>query len=108
MQELVTNEQFEAALRDNRPLVVDCGAKWCGPCRVAHEELEKLASAYPQVRICSVDIDNEDVSDATDGVTKVPTIRVYHAGEVVREKIGADGLAELIESAAVLARTTDN
>jgi len=40
------------------PLVIDFSAKWCGPCHLVHDELEKAqAKLGDWVRIIEVDVD---------------------------------------------------
>ncbi|UCE12757.1 MAG: TlpA family protein disulfide reductase, partial [Candidatus Heimdallarchaeota archaeon] len=42
------------------PIILDLMATWCGPCKTQIAELKKLDSSYPNVRILSISIDEDD------------------------------------------------
>ena len=43
----VTDATFEeTVLKNERPVVVDFWAVWCGPCKMVAPEMEKLAAKY--------------------------------------------------------------
>ncbi len=42
---MITDETFEReVLESNVPVLIDFGARWCGPCRVLSPKLEDLAT----------------------------------------------------------------
>lgn len=57
--EPVTVEQRIAA--EDRLVVVDCYAEWCGPCKRISPEIDQLESKYEgKIRVIKVNIDEED------------------------------------------------
>lgn len=81
---------FQKAILDQKPVLVDFYADWCGPCRALAPELEKLkAKLGDEVRILKVDVDkNPDVS-AQFGVRSIPTMILFREGEVLWRNTGA-------------------
>jgi thioredoxin 1 len=81
---------FQKAILDQKPVLVDFYADWCGPCRALAPELEKLkASMGDDVRILKVDVDkNPDVS-AQFGVRSIPTMILFREGEILWRNTGA-------------------
>jgi thiol-disulfide isomerase/thioredoxin len=46
---LATRAEFQAAIRDDRPTVVDFMAAWCGKCRQLAPLVSQLAAKHPDL-----------------------------------------------------------
>jgi thioredoxin len=87
----ITERNFEQeVLLSELPVLVEFGAKWCGPCRTVAPELEALARDLAgQAKIVSVDIDEAPLLARELGVQSVPTFVVFSQGRPVTGKVGA-------------------
>lgn len=102
----VTGETFEQeVLRSPLPVVVDFWADWCVPCRMVTPVLEELAVTYAgRLRFVAVDTEAEAELARRYGVLSIPTLYVFHEGELVRALTGArEKLAYAAELDAALA-----
>ena len=56
----VTDNNFQAEVLENdKPVLVDFWAPWCGPCRVIAPSLEEIASENDDLRIVKLNVDAE-------------------------------------------------
>ncbi|GIG34783.1 thioredoxin [Cellulomonas pakistanensis] len=87
----VTAPTFEQeVLRSPLPVVVDFWAAWCVPCRMVTPVLEELAGVYAgRLRFVAVDTEAEQDLTARYNVVSIPTLYVFHSGELVRTLVGA-------------------
>jgi thioredoxin 1 len=83
-------EKFDELIQEERPVLVDFFATWCGPCQRMHPILESLkASLGEQVRIVKVDIDQHPEIADRYGVQSVPTLMIFQRGEQKWSFVGA-------------------
>ena len=72
----------ELVLKNERPVVVDFWAAWCGPCRMVAPELERLAEKYDgSVDVVKVDVDANPALSQAFNVMSIPMIGLFKPGE---------------------------
>ena len=72
---VVTNENFEEVMAAGKPVVIDFGAEWCGPCQALAPIIEELAEEYEgKVVIAKCDVEEADEIAAQYRVRNIPTI----------------------------------
>jgi thioredoxin 1 len=100
--ETLTDDTLPAALAETPgPLVVDFHAEWCGPCRVLGPIVARLAREHPEVRVASVDVDEEPELAARFGVFSIPTVIRFDGGEETLRITGALPYERLLEELGV-------
>ena len=87
----LTDASFEQeVLKSDIPVVIDFWAAWCGPCRLIAPIVDELALEYAgKVKVCKLDVDNNQNTAMKYGIRSIPTIIFMKNGEVVDQLIGA-------------------
>ncbi|MCJ1465042.1 Cytoplasmic thioredoxin isoenzyme 2 [Pseudocyphellaria aurata] len=87
---LNSKDDFKAALADPSPLLIDCFATWCGPCKVIAPHIANLSNEHTSMRFYKLDVDEvPDVAQEL-GVRAMPTFILFKDGEKVGEIVGAN------------------
>ncbi len=83
-------ETFGKIINDDKPVLVDFHAEWCGPCKMMAPELKKFAQNNKEtVRVLKVDIDKNQPTASHYNIQGVPTLILFKNGKVLWRQSGA-------------------
>ena len=88
-------ETFSKILNDEKPVLVDFHAEWCGPCKMMAPELKRFAESHKDVRVLKVDIDKNRVTAEHFNIQGVPTLILFKKGKVLWRQSGAMNAQQL-------------
>ena len=98
MAKVATNANFADMFQDDKLVIVDFWAVWCGPCRmlspIVDEIAEEMADKVTVVK-CNVD-DCEDIAMQY-RIMSIPTLIFFKNGEIVDKTVGAMPKSALVE-----------
>ena len=73
-----------------RPVLLDCWADWCGPCRMVAPLLDQLAAeSAGRYVVAKLDVDANKRTAAALRIQSIPTLFIYKNGQPVERITGA-------------------
>ena len=91
-----TDENFDSLLKENKILLVDFWASWCGPCVQVAPALEEISEEMKDVTIAKHNIDEEPNLPTKFGVRGIPTMILFINGEQKNVQVGATPKSSII------------
>ena len=94
----ITKDNFqEEVLNSTKPVLVDFWAAWCGPCRMVGPILDEIAKEREDIKVCKINVDEEQSLAMEYQVMTIPTLMVVKNGQVVSRVSGARPKAQLLK-----------
>lgn len=98
----VNTAEFDALLAENKTILIDFFATWCGPCKMLAPVLEEVDPEFDDVEFVKVDVDECPELAQRYGVAVIPTLFVIKGGEKAATTKGymdADALRAFVSNA---------
>jgi len=83
-------ETLKKAKEDNKLVVIDFTASWCGPCKKIAPIFAQFSVDFPNVLFLKVDVDELAKSAEEAGVTCMPTFHLIKGGKTLDKLEGAN------------------
>jgi len=85
----LTDETFDSTIQENKPVLVDFWAPWCGPCKMMAPIIEQVASEYAdKATVCKVNTDDHRQAAIQFAINAIPTLILFKSGEMVKKWVG--------------------
>ncbi|HWF88375.1 MAG TPA: thioredoxin [Pyrinomonadaceae bacterium] len=101
----ITDQTFEREVLQagGRPVLVDCWAPWCGPCRMVGPIMDQLAAeSGGRYRIAKLNVDDNQQTSLRFNIGSIPTMLIFKDGKLIDRLIGAQpkqAIAERLQMA---------
>ncbi len=90
------NEEEFSKLLDEKVLILDFYADWCGPCKMLSKVIEEFASNN-DVKILKINVDKHHDFAKKFGIMTIPTLVLFKERRQIKKSIGFISLDELVK-----------
>src|SRR5574344_52343 len=93
----INRNQFEEMVHSGKTVLVEFSAPWCVYCRRLAPALESVAEEYKDTLVfTAVNIDDEPELAEAEAIEVVPTLLIYHSGQVLGSIVAPESRAQLV------------
>ena len=95
---IATNTSFDGLLADEKLVIVDFWATWCGPCRMLSPLLDEVEEEMSdKITVVKVNVDDADEIAMRYRIMSIPTLLFFKNGQVVDKTVGAMPKSTLVD-----------
>ena len=93
----INRNQFEEMVHSGNAVLVEFSAPWCVYCRRLAPALESVAEEYKDTLVfTAINIDDEPELAEAEAIEVVPTLLIYHSGQVLGSIVAPESRAQLV------------
>jgi len=104
----ITDQTFEREVLSARgkPVLVDCWAPWCGPCRIVGPIMDQLAAeSQGNYRIAKLNVDDNQLTASRFQIASIPTMLIFKDGKLIDRLVGAQSKQVIAEHLRLASRS---
>jgi thioredoxin 1 len=101
----LTKENLEETINNNKMVIIDFWAEWCGPCKSFGPTFEKVSEEYPDIVFAKVDTEAQQELGSMFQIRSIPTVMMFKEQIIIFKEAGAlpeSSLKEVLERVTTL------
>ena len=94
---VITKENFEElCLKNEKTVLLDFWASWCGPCMMLSPVVDEIASENNELFVGKINVDEQPELAAAFSIVSIPTLVVIKNGKVAASSVGVRSKADIL------------
>lgn len=84
----VSGEKASEIIKNNKYVVVDFFASWCGPCQMFGPVFDEVAESEKVAKMISINVDENNKFSYENNISSIPTVVFYKNGKEEKRFLG--------------------
>lgn len=97
IEKLSKEMKFEEEITNEKIVLVDFYADWCGPCKMLAPILEQISEENPEIKIIEVNVDEYSDEAKNYNILSIPTLVLMEKGKEKKRLVGLVSKEEILE-----------
>lgn len=82
------NDELDKAIQENKYVVLDFYADWCGPCKALAPVIQDVSKELEDVTFIKIDVDHAEELKNMFKISSIPTLIYFKNGQEVNKTFG--------------------
>ena len=98
MEQIKTKQEFDQLTEQNKNVIIDFYASWCGPCKMLAPIFENVASTTENVKFVKVNVDEARELASLFGIQSIPTVVYIKEKKLEKRELGFRTKEQILEN----------
>lgn len=96
----IMSDNFDKeVLQEEKTVIVDFYADWCGPCRMMSPIIDSIAEEFnDKIKVGKVNVDDNQDLAVKYNVMSIPTIIIFKNGQIAKTFVGVTDKQDIINA----------
>lgn len=89
-------ENLSKVFAENKQVLIDFYADWCGPCRMVAPIVKEISDEDNGITVVKIDVDKHPEIAAQYGVRSIPTLVAIRDGKAIKQVVGFRAKSDIL------------
>ncbi|MGI6471811.1 MAG: thioredoxin [Candidatus Methanomethylophilaceae archaeon] len=94
----LNESNFDEFVENNKKVLIDCWAPWCGPCRMLGPIIEEIASEGHDFAVAKLNTSDNQAIAVRFNINAIPTMLVFKDGNLIKTLVGLRPKNDIVEA----------
>ena len=94
--QVINKHNFDEFKNQDKPILLDFYASWCGPCRMVLPIIDEIASERDDIAVGKINVDDNPELASEFNVMSIPTLVIMKNGKIVNQSRGARPKSQIL------------